>query len=111
MVLGQFTASVGPFDSSPTALDLRTDCAERQSSAVVMCGSVDIASRRPLPPTVLTGRVPFRLSRYAHALLLFFLESMAGFGGAGVMFEAPVELSGWCCDKWQEQTFFSVPPY
>lgn len=41
----------------------------------------------------------------------FFLESMAGFGGVGVMLEAQEELSGWCCDQWQEQTFFSVPPY
>lgn len=44
-------------------------------------------------------------------LFFFFFESMAGFGGVGVMLEAQEELSGWCCDQWQERTFFSVPPY
>lgn len=56
-------------------------------------------------PTVLTGRVPFRLSRYAHALLLFFWIAWQVSEGVGVMLEAQEELAGWCVISGRNKLF------
>lgn len=111
VVLGQFTAGVGPCDGHqwhwtygrtlwsgdepPLCFWIQHDCF--MPTATINCAD------RESPLQALQVCTCSRI--------IFFLGSMAGFGGVGVMLEAQEELAGWCCDQWQEQTLFSVPPY